>query len=116
VNFDAAGEPKTWPKKDVVGIAEFLFQLDDGHIEVQNAFVLSTYEDMNNFRLNDLLNHLVNRLIPGKQLMIYNSSNGQAKAQLVVLNGTQVAPPLSMETRTVQPVMVRMLSDQILRA
>lgn len=115
VDFDTAGEPQTWPKKDVIGIGEFTFTLDDGNIEVDVAIGLSTVEDTNNFRLADLTNMLVNKLIPGMRVKLLNASNGQTRGFLVVTNGTRVAAPLPTTTRSIQPIMISLLSDQTLR-
>lgn len=116
INFDAAGEAQTWPKKDVVGLGEFNFELDDGFIMVQAVFAVSTYEDTNNFRLNEQMNQILNRLLPGGRIKLFDGSSGRQRGFLVVRNGTRVAPPLSSQTRTVQPVMVSLISDQTLRA
>lgn len=115
MNLDAAGAPGEWPKKDVVGVAEYIFTLDDGNIAVSNMFVISTVEDTNNFRLNDMLNRLVNKLIPGMRIKLLNASSGQTRGYLSVTNGTRVTPPEKSGTRVVQPIMVGLLSDQTLR-
>ena len=114
-NFDAAGDPQTWPAQDCIGISEFDFELDDGTIEVNLMFILSTFGDTNNFRLTDQMNMLVNRLIPGQAVKLYNSTTGTLRGHFAVRNGTRVAPPLQLETRTAQGVMVKLLSDQTLR-
>lgn len=115
IDFDTAGEPQMWPKSDVIGIGEFTFTLDDGNIEVEVAIAVSTVEDKNNFRLADIMNHLVNKLIPGMRVKLLNASSGQTRGFLVVTNGTQVAPPFPTKTRTVQPIMVSLISDQTVR-
>ena len=114
-NFDASNDPQNWPTQDCIGISEFDFELDDGTIEVNLMFILSTFEDTNNFRLTDQMNMLVNRLIPGQAVKLYNSTTGTLRGHFAVRNGTRVAPPLKLETRTAQGVMVKLLSDQILR-
>lgn len=116
MNLDAAGGPSDWPKKDVIGVAEYTFTLNDGNIRVQNMFALSTVEDTNNFRLNDLMNRLVNKLIPGMRIKLLHATSGATRGFLVVTNGTRVTPPEPSKTRVIQPVMVSLLSDQILRA
>lgn len=115
MDFDVAGEPQTWPKKDVIGIGEFTMTLDDGVIEVEVAIGLSTVEDTNNFRLADLTNMLLNKLVPGMRLKLLNASSGQTRGFLVVANGTRVAAPFPSTTRTIQPVLISLLSDQTLR-
>lgn len=114
-NFDAAGDPQAWPQQDVVGLSEFDFELDDGTIDVSAMFVLSTWDDPNGFRLADQMNQLVNRLLPGCPIKLYNASNGQARGLMIVKNGTRVAPPIDLTTRTAQGVMVNLVSDQVLR-
>ncbi len=73
-------------------------------------------DDTNNFRLADLVNKLFNKLVPGMRIKLLNSSTGQTRGFLVVRNGTQVAAPFPTKTRTVQPILVSLMSDQTLRA
>lgn len=115
MNLDAMADPQEWPDQDVIGVAEFDFELDDGTIQVDLMVAVSTFEDTNNFRLNELLNHLVNRLLPNQRIKLLNANNGAARGFLYVRNGTRVAPPFKSTTRAIQPVMVSLLSDQILR-
>jgi hypothetical protein len=116
VNFDAANDPQTWPSSDVVGVSEFDFELDDGTIGVSMMLVISTVEDTNNFRLTEIMNQMVNKTIPGKRMSLVDGASGRTRGFLVVQNGTRVAPPLDLETRTAQGIMVNLLSDQTLRA
>lgn len=115
MNLDAMGDPQEWPDQDVVGLAEFDFDLDDGTIEVSMMIAVSTVEDTNNFRLNQIINDLVNLLIPSRRINLYNATNGQLRGFMVVQNGTRVAPPMKTKTRAIQPIMVSLLSDQTLR-
>jgi len=115
IDFDTAGEPQTWSKKDVIGIGEFTFTLNDGNIEIDVALGLSTVEDTNNFRLADLTNMLVNKLVPGMRIKLLNASSGQTRGFLAITNGTRVAAPFPSTTRTVQPIMISLISDQTLR-
>ena len=115
VNFDAANDPQSWPSGDVVGISEFDFEMDDGTIGVSMMLIISTFEDTNNFRLIEIMNQMVNKTIPTKRIPLVDGSNGRTRGFLVVQNGTRVAPPLDLETRTAQGIMVSLLSDQTLR-
>ena len=115
LNFDAAGEPGMWPKQDVVGMGEMDLTLNDGIIEIRLMFAVSTYDDLNGFRMSDLLDRLVNKLIPGMRFKMVNAVNGQTRGFFVVRNGTHVPPPLSTDTRNVQAVMVSLLCDQTVR-
>lgn len=114
-NFDAAGDPQTWPQHDVVGLSEFDFELDDGSIEVSAMIVLSTWDDPNGFRLADQMNQLVNRLLPGCPVKLFNASSGATRGIMAVRNGTRVAPPIDLTVRTAQGVMINLISDQIWR-
>lgn len=116
MNFDAADSPEMWPNKDVIGLAEFNLELDDGIILIQNIFAVSTIEDTNNFRLNEIMNQLLNRLLPGSAIKLYDAKSGKLRGLLAIRNGTRAASPIATKTRTVQPIMVSLLSDQILRS
>lgn len=116
INFDAASSPQMWPNKDVVGVAEFNLELNDGTIEVQTIFAVSTIEDTNNFRMNEIVNYLLNSLLPGSAIKLYDAQTGKLRGRLAIRNGTRAASPSAMKTRAVQPIMVSLLSDQILRS
>ncbi len=115
MNLDAMNDPQEWPDQDVIGIAEFDFGIDDGTLGVDMMIAVSTVEDTNNFRLNDVMNQLVNLLIPGRRINLYDGANGKLRGFLAVQNGTRVAPPMKAKTRAIQPIMVSLLSDQTLR-
>lgn len=115
MNLDAMNDPQEWPDQDVIGIAEFDFALDDGTIGVDMMIAVSTVEDTNNFRLNEIMNRLVNLVIPGRRINLYDGENGRLRGYLAVQNGTRVAPPMKAKTRAIQPIMVSLLSDQTLR-
>lgn len=115
MNFDAGGDPKTWPQQDTIGLSEFDLELNDGTIEISAMLVLSTWNDPNGFRLADQMNMLVNRLLPGCPIKLVNASTSALRGILAVRNGTHVAPPIDLEIRTAQGVMINLLSDQIWR-
>lgn len=115
MNLDAINDPQEWPDQDVIGVAEFDFALDDGTIEVDMMVAVSTVEDTNNFRLNEIMNQLVNLVIPGRRINLYDGSNGRLRGFMAVQNGTRVAPPMKVKTRAIQGIMVSLLSDQTLR-
>ena len=115
MNLDAMNDPQEWPNQDVIGLSEFDFNLDDGTIGVELMLAVSTVEDTNNFRLNDIVNRLVNLVVPGRRVNLYDGATGKLRGFMVVQNGTRVAPPMRAKTRAIQPIMVSLLSDQTLR-
>lgn len=111
-NLDAFGSPKEWPQKDVIGPQEFHFAIDEHTISMSVALVVSTIDDSQNFRQADILNHCLNHLLPGKVLDLYDAKSGAKRGLMVVANGSEIAPPLEAETRTMQPIMINLFSDR----
>lgn len=113
-NLDAFGEPKQWPEVDVIGPQEIHFRIDEHSLSVSFALVVSTVNDANHFRMSDILNHAFNKCLPGQTIDLLDANSGAKRGFLIFANGTEIAPPLSTETRSMQPVMVTLMSDRTL--
>lgn len=115
INLDDYASPKEWPEGDFVGVAEFRFDVNHPFVLASVAFVISTRDDTNLMRMGDLINELLNRLLPTKVIVIYDAKTGGARGKLNVLNGTRVETVVSTESQPARPIMVSMRSDQTIR-
>lgn len=114
LNLEAFATPANWPSGDFIGLDGIRIEFPDAHrVETTLMFVISTKDDLNLMKMNEITNHLVSRLIPTRRLPIYNSDTGLTRGALVVRDGTQVDTPVQTESQPARPVFVSMLSDQL---
>lgn len=114
LNLEAFATPAEWPKGDFIGIDTSRFEFTDAHrVSVSLTLVISTGDDRNLMRMNEITNHLVSRLIPTRRLPIYSADTGLVRGNLVVRDGTQVDSPVQTESQPARPIFVSMLSDQL---
>jgi len=113
-NLDAFAEPNNWPNRDLIGPKEFHISIDEKVLRLETMIIISTINDRNLFRLAELVNYCLNHFLPGKALPLYDAVSGAKRGQLIVANGTEVVPPLAAEARTMQPIMVNLISDRAL--
>lgn len=110
VNLDAHTEPETWPDQDFIGIGELNVDISDTD-EVTLSFAMSTKDDAYLLRMSELINHLLNELLPGSSIPLLDAETGEQFALLMITDGVRVGPPLKTESQPLQPIMVRMLSN-----
>jgi hypothetical protein len=113
-NLDAFAEPKMWPDGNLLGIKEFTFAIDDQFIQISAMLIISTTQDKNHFNLAKALNLGLNHLLPGMRMDVLDSNSGAKRGWMIVQNGTEVAPPIESDTRSMQPIIFSLLSDRTL--
>lgn len=114
VNLDAKATPQEWPNEAFIGLSDVQYDFDDHKIEVMLAFVISTVSDPNLLRMDDVINHLLGKLMAGARIRIYDSINGIPLGHLVALNGVRVGTVVNTESQPARPIFVRFISDQML--
>jgi hypothetical protein len=115
VNMEAYATPQDWPAHDFIGIDEIRVEFLDAHqIDVYSLFVVSTRDDKNLMRMNDIVNQFVSQVIPSRsRIPIYDSESGLVRGHLVVRNGTRVEAPMFTVTQAARPIFVSLTSDQM---
>lgn len=115
LNLDAFAAPLEWPVGDFIGLAEFQMDVDDKFLRPAAAFVISTRDDKNLFRMEQAVNDLLELLTPGRRVLMIDAQTGGPRGNLVVRNRTRVGTVEHTDTQPARPVMVSFQSDQTVR-
>lgn len=110
VNLDAHADENAWPEGDFIGMGEFNLNIEETD-EIMVSFVIATDDDANLLKMSDLINRLVNQVLPLTQLKVYDADTGEVISSLFVQNGVRVGAPLRTKSQPLQPVMLRLLGD-----
>lgn len=109
--FDAHAENKELPKTDLVGPAGFSLMNSGGLITVTTQFLISTLDDKNLFRLDDLIDLLADRLIPEDRFDLIDRRNGDRLGNIVVAEDVEIFPIERAENRPVKGIGVTLKFD-----
>lgn len=110
VNLDAFTDEIHWPARDFVGVGEISVMMEDT-AEVECMFSIATMNDTNLLRMAELVNHLVNKLMPNENLPIYHAVTGAELGKFLVGSGTTVNPPFPTKSLPIQAVNVKLLTN-----
>lgn len=110
LNLDAHASDSEWPQGDFIGTSDVKIDVDEFDTVIL-AFVVGTENDTNLFRLSEVVNYMVNLLLPGKSIPVYDSQTGILRANLMSADGLRIGSTSPTEKQTVQPIMVRLLCD-----
>lgn len=115
LNLEAFSTPTEWPETDFIGLDQFRLELDDKHmVSIYATFVVSTQDDKNLLKMNEITNLLVNEFIPSKRILIYSGDTGNTRGAMIVRDGTRVDSCVQFDSQPARPVFVSMRSDQIM--
>lgn len=115
VNMDAYASPTEWPQGDFVGLAEKQLDVDESFVTASLAFVISTKGDKNLFRMDALIDELLDQLLPTRGMLILDALTGVTRGRLIVSNQTRVGPVIHTESQPARPIMVTLRSDKTLK-
>ena len=104
-----SGKPENF-----IGVSELVIDLGENEIMATLAFVISTRGDTNLFEMSRLVNLLVNTLMVGSQIRVYDATAGTPKGHLISHEKVRVGAVLNTETQPARPVFVNLLSDMML--
>lgn len=111
VNFDAHSDINDLPQQDCVGIMNYALTVDDHFASIRCMIGVTTLDDTNLFRLNDLSGELLDLLLPTRRIEVVDHNTGQRIGLMSVQNGTR-ALPASGQVRPARFIAVSLLSDQ----
>lgn len=112
-NFDAVAEIEEFPDNDLIGVRNFGIQQVHGKLyEVVFLATISTVDDTNLKRLEQMIGVLFDEFSVGRQINLLNSDTGNTQGQLTVMDGTEVLPVLNTRARAVKAIAVRLSSDR----
>jgi hypothetical protein len=110
VNLDASTNAEDWPAGDFIGIGELNVEILDFD-EVSLSFAISTKDDSNLLKMSDLINKLVNEVMPGAAIPVLDADNGERKSSLYVTSGVKIGTVMDTDIQPLQPVIVHLISD-----
>lgn len=112
-NFDAHGVEHELPERDLVGMAAFTIEVDDGTHEVTCSIGVAPWNDKNLFRHIDVMDRLYDRLQPLNQVDLYDATSGDRLGWMSLLNGTSMLPMTTAEVRPLQFISFRAAVDPL---
>ena len=105
-NFDAFSQQNSLPSGDLVGLHSYSIDIDSELATTNCKVCLSTDNDRNLFRLNDLTGLLLKRLLPDTPVIVYDSETDSPLGQMKILNGTSVSPILQAVQRPLKMIAI----------
>lgn len=101
-DFDSHGDINELPEVDLVGPAEFGFEVQDDLYIITTMIGISTINDMGIFRLNKLTGLLFQRLYPNSLISYVDADDGSIVGKMRVMDGTRALPVA--RTRQLRPM------------
>lgn len=112
VKFDAYADPKELPEKDLIGPFQFQVDVDGSLLTVSWMLLLSTIQDTNLFRLDDMVSHAFQRVQPDKTVPFVAADGSGNKGLLKVMEGVQVMPVDLTANRPMKAIALQMGTDR----
>ena len=115
INLDAHAQLDSLPDATAICTQGYALHLDGKFIEVFVMFGISTYQDQNLVLHAELMDVLLDSLLPETNIpVLHQGTTGIIKAttHLTVVNPLIVEPTSRTDTRSLQLVMVKLLSGK----
>jgi hypothetical protein len=111
IKFDAYGNPTLLPEDDLIG--PFQFQItDEGQLMYVEAMLLvSTQNDTNLFRMDEIVDSVYADFRPGKTIPVYKADGSGQCGIFTVSEGTSVLPVEQSTGRPMKAVAVSLKLD-----
>lgn len=92
VDFDSVQDEDELENIDLTGPSNLQASLDEHLLEVEVMFGVTTYNDLNTFRLKKLSGYLLEELKPTRTLPYLDATTGVQGSYMVIQNGTKMMP------------------------
>lgn len=117
VNYDAHAEFNTLPQQDFLCISGYAMHIDEKIATIFVSIGAGTYNDPENVRLIEMMSMIVDRLVPGNVIPLYDSANPTLPfTNMVIANSPIVEPTEKGNLRGIQLMSVRLLPGRTLVA
>lgn len=110
LNMDAFTDEAQWPAEDFIGFGEFNLVVDEFY-NGECAFMVSTINDTNLFRMRDRTGQLLELLLPNSAIEVVDADTGEFIGSLLVKNGVTVGAPVRTKTQPIRPIMLGFTSN-----
>ena len=92
-----------WPPVDLLGLGSFSLEIPDvSNVIVTVGFAVSTFNDPNLFRHQEIMNVLFDKVIPMTSHDVIDATSGNVVGSMTVQGGTQLAQMERTENRPLQ--------------
>lgn len=115
VELDAHAQLNELPNKNLIGVSGYTLDIDEQFVSVACGFGVSILDDPQLFQLGQVMDALLDRLLPTRTIPVYHPTTGNKLGQLIVTNGTSVLPVARTDTRTIQFITADFESDLTVR-
>lgn len=111
IKFDTYGNPSLLPETDLIG--PFMTQItDEGKlVYVETMILVSTIQDTNLFRMDEMVDDLYESLRPEKYIPLLNSETGAEIGQFFVSGGTSIMPVEQTAGRPMKAIALSLMLD-----
>lgn len=92
VDFDSVQDEDELENIDLTGPSNLQVTLDEHLLDVEVMFGVTTYNDLNTFRLKKLSGYLLEELKPTRTLPYLDATTGIQSSYMVIQNGTKMMP------------------------
>lgn len=113
-DFDSHAQAQSLPEKHIVGTKAISASVSEHVVEMGLLIGVSIYNDTNFKRHDQVLDALLTRYLPTKQIQIYRFEDGIPSGNLQILDGTEVMPMAKADQRPLQFLAVSLLSNRTL--
>ena len=110
-NWDAHNTVSVLPAGTLIGPAGCGMAHEEKGIEVVFALGAGTSDDVNNFRLTDIMSKLYDAIAPETRIAIYDQDTTLPVSWMVVKTPVAITPVTKSEIRSIQFVECRALMD-----
>src|SRR5680860_78894 len=114
LTLDAHATPTNWPEGAFIGMSDLIVDFEENEISATVAFVISTVDDINLYEMSLLTNHLVNKVMVGSRIKVYDAEAGTPKGHLISHRKVRAGSVLNTEVQPARPVFVNLISDLML--
>ena len=112
--WDAHSDVSVAPETDLVGPMELSLQSNSGLQTASAMIAVSTINDTNIFRLDQMAGDTYARFSPDQTLPLIRASNGNSYGIINVKNGTELMPIMNTDIRSVRAIAVSLAADKVL--
>jgi hypothetical protein len=110
--YDAFAEVSEFPEQDIIGVAHFTLDVNDGLVEVTGVIGVSTFNDENTFRLDQLIGQLLGRLKPGTLITVVDAATNQPYGKIKLKGNLKVLPVELTSIRPLRGIAIAAGSDR----
>jgi hypothetical protein len=112
--WDAAADHAALPENDLIGPFKYIAQNMGGMLVVSTQIVVSTVNDTNLFRMDEIVNAAFKMFAPGKRINLIDAATGTPFGFLISSDETTALPIERAGSRPVKSIAIELRADHAL--